>query len=383
MRKIILALVALGICMFTSYAFADGIDAYTVLLIHGNGADGSTSFFDDSYSNHPVTANGNAQVDTAHKKFGTGSILFDGDGDYLSVPDSVDWDLGAGDFTIDFWIRFNSFSQMGGIFSQSLGGSEEAGFYTYLHQPYSVLYFRWRATDGTMVSYGYTWESAFINTWYHIAFVRNGSNIHLFIDGVDVHPREDVAIGSKTLRDADDSLLIGGNSYNGYFDGWLDEFRISKGIARWTSDFTPPTEEYATFPNDPPIADAGPDLTANAGEEVTLDGSYSHDYDGDIISWVWRSLSDPQNPTVAEGEVATMVAHGYVEELIELTVTDNAAATATDTMTITNTIVEDAKEIPELQDEITQLQNQLQSQQEVINKLKQFPALENWMKRNE
>ena len=130
------------------------------------------------------------------------------------------------------------------------------------------------------------------------------------------------------------------------FDGWVDELRISKGIARWTADFTPPTEEYGTEPNEPPIAGAGSDVVAYAGDEIALDGSYSYDPDGTIISWVWRSLSDPEAPIVAEGEVTTMTAHGYVEELVELTVTDNRGATATDTFTITSAVVENIELIP-------------------------------------
>ena len=67
--------------------------ADTKLLIHADGADGSTSFTDSSASGHTITANGNAQVDTDQKEFGTGSLLCDGTGDYLSIPDHADWDL--------------------------------------------------------------------------------------------------------------------------------------------------------------------------------------------------------------------------------------------------------------------------------------------------
>ena len=90
-------------------------DAYTVLLLHCNGVDESTTFTDSSGggvgSPHTVTAVGNAQIDTAQKKFDTGSALFDGTGDYLSLEDSDDWDFGTGDFTVDCWIYSSDWTQ--------------------------------------------------------------------------------------------------------------------------------------------------------------------------------------------------------------------------------------------------------------------------------
>ena len=83
-----------------------GWDNYTKLLLHFDGTDGSTTFVDSSPSGKTVTAVGNAQIDTAQYKFGGASGLFDGNGDYLSVPDSDDWYFGTGDFTIDAWARF-------------------------------------------------------------------------------------------------------------------------------------------------------------------------------------------------------------------------------------------------------------------------------------
>ena len=73
------------------------------LLIHGNDGDGS-NFRDSSLSNHAITAGGDVTHSTADMKFSGGSIKFDSDGDYLSIPDSADWDFGNGDFTIDFWL---------------------------------------------------------------------------------------------------------------------------------------------------------------------------------------------------------------------------------------------------------------------------------------
>src|SRR3990167_5305793 len=87
---------------------ATQFDTDCVLMLHMDGTDGATTFTDSSDNAKTMTAVGNAQIDTAQSKFGGASGLFDGTGDWLTTPDSTDWDLGTGDFTIDFWIRFSS-----------------------------------------------------------------------------------------------------------------------------------------------------------------------------------------------------------------------------------------------------------------------------------
>jgi hypothetical protein len=87
------------------------------------------------------------------------------------------------------------------------------------------------------------------NVWTHIAVTRSGNTIYIFKDG-------ELTTGySTTLNNfytsAVENLYIGGYADNigGWvieLDGWIDEFRLSKGIARWTSNFTPPTEEYTS-----------------------------------------------------------------------------------------------------------------------------------------
>ena len=91
------------------------VDAYfsdVVLLLHMGGTDGSTTFTDEK--GHTVTANGDAQIDTAQSKFGGASALFDGSGDYLSVADSADFEFGSSDFTIDGWVRLHGYATLNG-----------------------------------------------------------------------------------------------------------------------------------------------------------------------------------------------------------------------------------------------------------------------------
>ncbi len=89
--------------------FGSGIDAYTKLLLHGNSTDGSTVIVDEVSTVRAITSAHTAEHDTDQKKFGSSSILFtSASSTYLSVADDADWNLAAGDFTIDTWIRFNT-----------------------------------------------------------------------------------------------------------------------------------------------------------------------------------------------------------------------------------------------------------------------------------
>jgi len=217
------------------YKFSSGPDAYTKLLLHCDGADASTTFTDSGVTGHTVTANGNAQLDTAQKKFGTASGLFDGSGDDLTIPDSADWDLGTGDFTIDFWVRFNS-----------LSGEQFLSFRSGVIQFYKesvgheVVF---RGLSGGTQTVQTSGAGLATDTWTHIAVVRQGtgaSDFDIYVDGVS-------KASGQISNDLSGSVqwIIGSeNQSSGYINSWIDEFRISKGIARWTTDFTPPTSAY-------------------------------------------------------------------------------------------------------------------------------------------
>jgi hypothetical protein len=236
-------------CFVYAKDYLSGPDAYTVLLLHCDGADGSTTFTDSSSSAKSVTANGNAQIDTAQSKFGGASGLFDGTTDYLTLADSSDWAFGTGDFTIDFWVRFNGDSAND---MRILRQFVDTDNYWEIHKTAGTssgdFYFFYRNAAATKAYYKYTWDPS-ANTWYHIALVRNGTNFYLFLDGVLTSwTTVTTAISTNDLGDIGaGTLYIGASSdASKSLNGWLDEFRISKGIARWTSGFSVPTEAYGT-----------------------------------------------------------------------------------------------------------------------------------------
>lgn len=204
------------------------------LLIQFNGANAATSY--TAETGQTLTFVGNAQLSTAAKKFGPSSLLLDGTGDYVSVPDSADWNFGTGDFTIDFWINWDNIAKFGHIIGQYQDSDNCWQLYTYTD---SMLYFANVSGGTTSSSFGIDLSGLSTGTWYHIAFVRNGSTTLIFINGVSQSVTTYAAWG--TMPDRAEALMIGGNTQGTRdTDGYIDELRVTKGTALWTADFTPP-----------------------------------------------------------------------------------------------------------------------------------------------
>ncbi|OGW69577.1 MAG: hypothetical protein A2036_04300 [Omnitrophica bacterium GWA2_50_21] len=210
-----------------------GIDSNAVLVLHGNGTDGSTTFTESSDSPLTVTANGNAQIDTAQSKFGGASGLFDGAGDYLTIPSNSVFDFGTGDFTIDFWVRLNSASA-----GQCFIDRNETADFAVRYAGDGTL--RFEIESSTVVS---TSWSPSANVWYHIAAVRSGSDCKLFVDGTQIGSTGTNSANVTGTTQVAIGVLATSLAHN--LNGWIEELRVSKGVARWTSNFTPPTSEYS------------------------------------------------------------------------------------------------------------------------------------------
>jgi hypothetical protein len=135
-------------------------------------------------------------------------------------------------------------------------------------------------------------------------------------------------------------------------------------------------------PTEPPIAEAGDDIVADANEEVTLDGSASSDPDGQIIKYTWKRLPDGVIIYSGSDPTCQTRALGRVEEVIELTVTDNSMATATDTVKIINQTTQDLKDqLAALESQIEQLQQQNQQQQDLLDRICAWPPIKQWLRR--
>ena len=199
------------------------------ILLHGDGTNGSTTFTDSSSNNHTLTVNGDTQISTAQSKFGGSSMYFDGTGDFLTVSDSS-LALGTGEYTIELWVYILSAAALEAIAScgTSAGGSWQLRFGNN-----GIIDFR----VGTNTKLSATIS---FNTWHHLAVTRDSSNTgRMFLNGT-------IEDSSTFTNDhSQDALKIGVNrSVGNYFDGYIDDFRITKGVARYTSNFTPPTEPF-------------------------------------------------------------------------------------------------------------------------------------------
>ena len=179
---------------------------------------------------------GDAKVSTAQYKYGTGSIVFDGTGDYLkTTPNTAILTFGTGDLTLECWIyqTATSTSTYRVIFGDNVYGS--AGGYTLYS--YNNALNLWKGSGGGGAEVIAPAGTITLNTWTHVAWTRSGSSNRLFINGTQV---------GNTTTDATNytstASFIGASQTGTLpFAGYIDDLRITKGYARYTSTFTAPT----------------------------------------------------------------------------------------------------------------------------------------------
>ena len=263
------------------------------------GTELANSFFDSGNGGrHVVTANGDVHTDTAVKKIGTASAQFDGTGDYLSVPDSTDWNFTASEATIECWVYLNSMPSVSvQLIGQNDGSASNWFVYIYANGKIAVGLKNVNevASATGVIS---------TDTWYHVAVVRESSDssavTRIYVDGVSV-----ANATAQYFNDSSDDLFIGGNSDESglkYMDGYLDEIRISD-VARYQIPFTPSTEAFTndintmlllhcdgsndgtSFPDSAshPITANG-DVANTRAEQKVGDSSIYFDGSGDYLS---------------------------------------------------------------------------------------------------
>ena len=241
----------------TTFPATDPYIARVSLLLHGDGSDGSTTFVDNSPNPKTVTVQGNAKISTAQSKYGSAAAYFDGSGDYVTLPTGEDWQFGASDFTVEAWVRFGALSNQTIVGNLNLQATPYKGWVLRYDPTLSPSGLRFVAFKGDSANASDVFQipwSPSADVWYHIAAARSGSALRLFVNGQ--------LIGSGTLVNATTigsasgrPLMVGAqDSYGGpniFFNGHIDDLRITKGVGRYTAAFTPPEQH------------------PNAGSEVT------------------------------------------------------------------------------------------------------------------
>lgn len=210
--------------------------ANTQLLLSTN----SAAIFDNSGMNNLETI-GDSKVNTAVIKYGTGSMYFDGSGDYLLAKSNDVFNFGTGDFTVEFWINASA----SGSYTQVVGtentGTDDGQWrignrFNSLNQVYFA-----RGTGS-----GFNEFQANVNVndgnWHHVAVVRRSGTVSIYVDGTFSASSSISGTCSSSFP-----LRIGYNPRdNAYVTGYIDDLRITKGVARYIGNFTPPV---ARMPN--------------------------------------------------------------------------------------------------------------------------------------
>lgn len=193
---------------------------------------------------HTVTSYGNAQISSAQSMFGDASAYFDGSGDYLSIPNNADFSFGAGDFTISYWVRITASAAYTFLDFRSTtsGAAGTRNINTGTTSGGKVVFYAASTANAYVVTLTDP-DVLTLNVWHNIAHVRSGNSFYLFVDGAI----KDSGSSSATLMAPISPLLIGRSAGPGYYDlvGNVDEVRIWKDAAKWTTAFTPPTAPFA------------------------------------------------------------------------------------------------------------------------------------------
>ncbi|MEI6304859.1 MAG: LamG-like jellyroll fold domain-containing protein [Candidatus Taylorbacteria bacterium] len=307
-----------------------GNDSYTKLLMPAEGS--GNTFIDTSSSGRTLTPSGDVTQSTTQYYFGSKAAYFDGTGDYLSAANSLDFQFGSGDFTIDFWAYPTATNEDGDVISKSAASSLgpfritiKSGKWEFLASSNGVSW-----DIGNRIRMG----DVTLNTWQHMAVTRSGNDFYTYKNGVEIYHWTSV----ESLMNNTNDVTIGKLNYSTpfYYQGYVDELRVSKGIARWTAPFSPLGYPYdtggasTTVPNGLGVNVASILNSLDVGGSAAIGSSYAGTY------------TAPSNGLIVQGSVGigssspssklTVVGDGYFSGNLTA-----ANITATGTLSVTGT----------------------------------------------
>ncbi len=229
------------------------------LLLHFDGADGSTTFTDSSAAPKAVTAIGDAKISTAQTLFGGSTGYFDGTGDALSVANSSALDFGTGDFTIECWVYIagNSAPDIDGNRAFAIvspwGASDVSGYLLAINGSSSttgtgINFDSWAAGSSTASTFYRAATTITQGAWHHIAATVQAGVRRLFLDGVQLSATQsNFGAGYAGFETFGRPLCVGGTFQAQYplrLNGHLKGLRLTKGAARYTDSFAPPSGPF-------------------------------------------------------------------------------------------------------------------------------------------
>ena len=195
----------------------------------------------DSTGKNVLETVGNAQIDTAVSKFGSGSMEFDGTGDYAVLPYNPDLLFASGNFTIEGWVYRVSAANADAICGIWTVSTSTASYLLTFGNG-DVTRLRFGSSNGSTTTFVESSTGAVpANQWVHFAIVRNGNTLLMFADGVQVYSASfTTTLNNTTTGFTIASVSGGGNDPNIF----IDDLRITKGVARYTANFTPPARAF-------------------------------------------------------------------------------------------------------------------------------------------
>lgn len=238
------------------------------LLLHLNGTNNSTTITDNSRFARSCSAVGDTKTTTLKSKFGGSSAYFDGSGDYITVANSTSLDFGSGDFTIEYWEYRTDGAGSRSVMSRVntdqgynpflIGYAASGRVYAYFCQ--APNYDNWNIASGLDMG------SLILNTWVHYAIVRQGNTIRTYQDGIQIATTS----SSASIAVGNGPLNIGRYNNTAYYQGYLDDIRITKGVCRYPdgTTFSLRTLPFSNFGPEPVAPNAPTSLVAYPGDTV-------------------------------------------------------------------------------------------------------------------
>jgi len=210
-----------------------------ILHLKGDGANNSTDIIDSSPDPKTISRFGDTKISTTQSKYGGSSILFDGNGDYLSFTRSSS--ILSGNFTIELWIYPTQYSGQFTCGFVSYGGNDELLFRTNTTSSNKLNVY---STQGGVINLDAT-VTPTLNEWSHVALTRNGGNYLIFHNGTKYLDSNSYSGDFTSVS----SVLVGKGTLgaNPEYYGFMDSVRITEGVARYIANFNPETDTYLTY----------------------------------------------------------------------------------------------------------------------------------------